>query len=327
MVELSRSTERREKDRVRATGATAFPRFGALVGAIERFANDLATIRVAAIITGYEDDNAGKKKARGSAARLIDTIDECRAEVGAKVPPLALILDEIANNVRPLAAARLHSPAGQEAQYALARFYLDLGRYPEAAVVVREARLNLYASDEGGVEVNSSTFAREKRLAAERAFWEQDRHGAETFGDIRNDIEHGGFRQRPGPARLLQDRIRKLVGQVQTVVPPASAAGRTFFVSRHPGAIDWAKARGIGVDRPVKHLDLNEIQPGDAVIGTLPVNLAAAVCAKRARYLHLSLELPEDRRGMELSAADMDRFGARIVEYEIRELPSAAGPA
>ena len=67
----------------------------------------------------------------------------------------------------------------------------------------------------------------------------------------------------------------------------------TYFVSRHPGALTWAAAQHIRVDRVVPHLHLDDIQPGDTCIGTLPVNLAAQVCAAGARYVHLVLNVPE----------------------------------
>ncbi|HMZ71966.1 MAG TPA: CRISPR-associated protein Csx16 [Burkholderiaceae bacterium] len=92
----------------------------------------------------------------------------------------------------------------------------------------------------------------------------------------------------------------------------------TFFVSRHPGAADWALEQGLAVDRAVAHLDPAEVEAGDVVIGTLPVNLAAQVCARGARYLHLTLDLPADWRGRELSAADMAACGARIEEYRVQ---------
>lgn len=91
----------------------------------------------------------------------------------------------------------------------------------------------------------------------------------------------------------------------------------TFFVSRHPGALDWAAGEGVVVDRVVAHLDPETVQPGDVVIGTLPIHLAARVCARGGRYLHLSLELPPEQRGRELSAADLRRFGARLEEYRV----------
>lgn len=71
------------------------------------------------------------------------------------------------------------------------------------------------------------------------------------------------------------------------------------------------------MDRVVAHLDPDTIQSGDVVIGTLPVNLAARVCAHGGRYLHLSLELPLEWRGRELSAADLRRCGARLEEFQV----------
>jgi CRISPR-associated protein Csx16 len=91
----------------------------------------------------------------------------------------------------------------------------------------------------------------------------------------------------------------------------------TWFVSRHPGAKDWATEEGILVDHRIEHLDVAEVAPGDVVIGSLPVNLAAEVCARGGRYLHLSLELPLELRGQELSAADMRACRARVREFRV----------
>jgi CRISPR-associated protein Csx16 len=89
----------------------------------------------------------------------------------------------------------------------------------------------------------------------------------------------------------------------------------TYFVTRHPGAKEWARHRGVSVDRQVDHLDVEQIVAGDSVIGTLPVNLAAEVCARGGRYLHLTLEQPTETRGRELTAVDMERLGAQVEEY------------
>ena len=95
----------------------------------------------------------------------------------------------------------------------------------------------------------------------------------------------------------------------------------TYFISRHPGARAWAAQEGIAVDQVIDHLDPATIQPGDTLIGTLPVNLAAAVCARGGRYLHLSLELPAALRGHELSAEQMRAYGARIEEFRVQRAP------
>ncbi|MEF3193258.1 MAG: CRISPR-associated protein Csx16 [Halothiobacillaceae bacterium] len=91
----------------------------------------------------------------------------------------------------------------------------------------------------------------------------------------------------------------------------------TYFVTRHIGAIEWAARKGLRVDRQVAHLNPADIQPGDIVIGTLPIHLAAEVCARGARFFNLSLDVTPEARGRELSADDLERFKARIEEYAV----------
>lgn len=90
-----------------------------------------------------------------------------------------------------------------------------------------------------------------------------------------------------------------------------------YFVTRHPGARDWAAEEGLTVECVLAHLDPAIIGPGDLVIGSLPVNLAAEVCARGGRYLHLSLDLPPELRGRELSAEQMRACGARVEDYQV----------
>lgn len=92
----------------------------------------------------------------------------------------------------------------------------------------------------------------------------------------------------------------------------------TWFVSRHPGALHWMQQHGPAFDRHVPHLDPAQVQPGDAVIGTLPVNLAAQVCARGAAYWHLALDMPANKRGQELSAHDLLALGATLQRFYIQ---------
>lgn len=98
----------------------------------------------------------------------------------------------------------------------------------------------------------------------------------------------------------------------------------TWFVSRHPGAIAWAHQTGFDVDHRVEHLLPEQVQEGDVVIGTLPINLASEVCERQARYLHMRLDLARDDRGRELSVEDMQRCGARLEEYFVQKVGGKA---
>jgi len=97
----------------------------------------------------------------------------------------------------------------------------------------------------------------------------------------------------------------------------------TYFVSRHVGAMDWAMREGIHVDQQVTHLNPDVIQQGDLVIGTLPVNLIADINERGAKYWHLSLNLPAARRGKELSAAEMQAYGARLEAFHVIREPKS----
>lgn len=91
----------------------------------------------------------------------------------------------------------------------------------------------------------------------------------------------------------------------------------TFFVTRHPGAIEWAGQHDINFDQHLTHLDPARISAGDTVIGSLPIHLAAEVCARGARYFNLSIDLPAGLRGQELDAATLDQCTARLEEYRV----------
>lgn len=96
----------------------------------------------------------------------------------------------------------------------------------------------------------------------------------------------------------------------------------TYFITRHAGAREWARQEGFEIDMLIDHLDPAEVGPGDRVLGSLPVSLAAEVCGRGGRYFHLTLNLPPEWRGRELGAEDMRRFGARLEEFHVAAIPA-----
>lgn len=104
----------------------------------------------------------------------------------------------------------------------------------------------------------------------------------------------------------------------------------TYFVTRHPGAIEWlhrhfCRGQSAGEPRMVVHLDDVAFQPGDKVVGVLPLSAAAAICAQGAEVHVLTYDTPLHLRGRELSADELEALGARLVRYEVKVVaPSAA---
>ena len=94
----------------------------------------------------------------------------------------------------------------------------------------------------------------------------------------------------------------------------------TYFISRHPGAVDWAESEGYRVDQQLSHFDVTIVNKGDKVLGTLPINLIAEVNVRGAEYHHLTLDLPSELRGKEITASDMRQYGARLEQYSAKRL-------
>lgn len=101
----------------------------------------------------------------------------------------------------------------------------------------------------------------------------------------------------------------------------------TTFVTRHDGSIVWAQSERFLPEGCVivATFDPETVQPGDLVIGTLPAQIAARICERGGRYQHLTLDLPENLRGQELTAADMRACNARLEEFHIQR--SAVRPS
>lgn len=96
----------------------------------------------------------------------------------------------------------------------------------------------------------------------------------------------------------------------------------TWFISRHPGARQWADRHGVAYDRHTKHLPIEQVKSGDCVIGSLPVSMAAQVCVRGASYYHLTIDLPPELRGRELSVDQLDRLGASLQKFEVHPVYS-----
>ena len=99
-----------------------------------------------------------------------------------------------------------------------------------------------------------------------------------------------------------------------------------YFISRHAGAQRWARyhdSRGelpLHIDRYEEHFDPRWTEPGDVVIGTLPLNVIAELQARGGQFVSLDLQTPPHRRGQELTATEMTAMGALLTPYRVQAL-------
>ena len=93
-----------------------------------------------------------------------------------------------------------------------------------------------------------------------------------------------------------------------------------YFVTRHPGALQWAKQNHLEFDIHLEHLtDLNSLHAQDIVIGTLPINMVYQLNCKDIRYIHLSLEIPPQLRGVELDTQQLNACKAILEEFVVQK--------
>jgi CRISPR-associated protein Csx16 len=110
------------------------------------------------------------------------------------------------------------------------------------------------------------------------------------------------------------------IGQSRPRLPGGELAVTTYLITRHAGAVAWLRRQGIDFEE-LSHLDnATAIKPGDHVIGPLPLSGIADIVAAGARYEAIEMDLPEGARGSELSADDMERYGARLVRYHVERI-------
>lgn len=177
----------------------------ALADSIGAFSESLATVRVPQIITGKE---------RGSAQHVLAKIAKSAEDVNTYFKPLAPVLKTLKVKLQGIPADSLFTPAGHQAMFNLAKLYVDYERYPEAAIVLREGWISLYA--ESG---KSDADLMAQRSASENAWYQAEgkeaKGNADLLANMRNDIQHAGFRPKPEAAKVLIERLKQLLAEFE----------------------------------------------------------------------------------------------------------------
>jgi CRISPR-associated protein Csx16 len=201
---------------------------------VRNFGADLETLRTADLLIGREATSS-------SSSNLLKRAKEAREHAVKHAPPLADVLDRIAEMVEPIAGASrdLSGPEGRKAIVKLAELYLQLGRYLEAAATVREGWVNFYAS-KTALLPGAGTFEKKERERAERRAREHDPAFQEVT-DRRNDFLHAQYRPSTQKAADVAETVRSLVEKLR--IASQTPRGACFVnLSNHPSSA-WEEAQ------------------------------------------------------------------------------------
>lgn len=210
---------------------------------LRAFGDDLATVRTGDLLLGRE-------RGISSARKLAEYLQMARSDIEWYVPPIGKVLSNLEDMARRLdAGGDLTSPAGQRALASLARTYLKMERYMEAITTVREGWITRFAKTEAAWRPGS-TFIDSEREKAEKACRSalKEKFDAD-FGQIRNDLNHGGMNHDPRRAsdvkKAVTDAVEKFEKGLEEPLPCGESSvveGPHVFVniSSHPME-EWAE--------------------------------------------------------------------------------------
>ena len=85
----------------------------------------------------------------------------------------------------------------------------------------------------------------------------------------------------------------------------------TVIVTRHAGLVEWLKRRGIEGE-VVAHADESAVK-GKRVYGVLPYRLAALA----DEFVEVSMNVPAELRGKELTADDIDGLNPQMTAWRV----------
>jgi len=102
---------------------------------------------------------------------------------------------------------------------------------------------------------------------------------------------------------------------------------KILIITRHEATVEWIKKTihpfiGVTIDEIVvtAHYTPGMEDGFNYVIGILPVNLIAALCAKEIHYYQVVMDISVEFRGKELTIEQMEEFNAHLVRYYVEEL-------
>lgn len=86
------------------------------------------------------------------------------------------------------------------------------------------------------------------------------------------------------------------------------------IITRHAGLVEWLKRKGI-VGDVIAQATKEDVLNND-VVGVLPLNLACYA----NQITTVDMNLPLDKRGVDISPEEMDLYGAKLSTYSVTKI-------
>lgn len=332
---VSEAVERRGRSASRSWASSgrvgSAPQLTTLAKSMRTFGDDLETLRIGALVGSLV---VGGKARESSVSSLRWALSKVRDEVEMSLPAIVRTLDDLARELSVLDGGPLDTLActeGHRRLVELARLYLRLGRYPETLAVVREAMVLRHATPEAGAP--GDHFDKEANDRAARALSALK----VPINELRNDVEHGGFRKQPLPSSSIRERCAALVDElehygaeyaVETDIPPTPVLANlsNHPMSEWPDAMrDHVKSRWGDVqvqDLAFPHVPSHLFDPEELealvskTLARVPASTTHAIVAGEP-VVTMWLVRDLQRRGIECFAAASERTTASLPDGRI----------
>lgn len=146
-------------------------------------------------------------KSNCSVARALSNIKESRSLIQSELPPLAFMLDKIQTMLEPMSQGFVHGQDGMKSWLHLAKLYLEFGRYADCSATLREGLINLNLQMD-------QVFVKDSRNKTHAGLGIL----AQTIMDMRNDLNHCGYRSNPTDAKCMTDSLEGYIQQIESAV-------------------------------------------------------------------------------------------------------------
>ncbi|MBB4266679.1 CRISPR-associated DxTHG motif protein [Roseospira visakhapatnamensis] len=242
LVDLTKQADQDMRPGMSSDGLT--PALAGLADPLNAFATDLATIRTGSLLLGSDGSDSAAKRLRDAIDR-IETGGVRQAALASILGRLRAMADELS---LPPGVSTLAGPDAHAVTVNLARRYLEMDRYMEAATTATEGLTSLAGKPNAGKP--GPDFGKSARDKAQKRVNAYRKAAGFEDSDIRNDLSHGGFRKEPSAGQEIADSVTRFVDAFSTLtadtlsaaVSPNPSSAVFLNISNHP-LTNWDPAQ------------------------------------------------------------------------------------